>query len=70
MLIRVAIKARDDKMLQALVLGLMPYEMARKSETVTMTPEELRRVAAAAKSEAGRRGLVIDITERRAAGTV
>jgi hypothetical protein len=55
MLIKVAIKARDSKTLQALALGLLPYEMARKTEA-NMTPEEIKHVIDMAQAEVARRG--------------
>lgn len=67
MLVKVAVMARDEKMLHLLARDWGPYEHARKSETVTFTPEEVRRLADAARLEASRRGMVIDVTERRAA---
>lgn len=55
MLIKVAIKAGDAKTLQALALGLLPYEMARKTEA-NMTPEEIKHVIDMAQAEVARRG--------------
>ena len=67
LLVKMSIIAKDDKMLHTLARDWAPYEHARKSETVTFTPEEVRRLADAARLEASRRGMVIDIAGQRAA---
>jgi hypothetical protein len=65
MLAKVAMKVNDERMLMQIARDWAPYEHARKNETVTFTPEEIRRLADAARTEASRRGMVIDIAERR-----
>lgn len=54
-LIRVAIKAKDDRMLMTLAQSLLPYELARKTDA-SLTPEEIRHAIDVARSETARRG--------------
>ena len=57
LLVKVAIAAKDDKMLHVLVRDWAPYEHARKTEGPQLTAEEVRRLGEMARTEAIRRGV-------------
>lgn len=54
-LARVAIRAKDDRMLLTVAQTLLPYELARKTDA-SLTPEEIRHAIDVARSETARRG--------------
>lgn len=53
----IAVKTRDHVMLREVAKDWAPYEHARKNENVNIGPEELRRIADLARSEATKRGI-------------
>jgi hypothetical protein len=53
----IAVKTRDHMMLREVAKDWAPYEHARKNENVNIGPEELRRIADLARSEAAKRGI-------------
>jgi hypothetical protein len=65
-----AVRVGDLKLAREIAKDWAPYEHARKSETVTITPEDLKRVADTARREAARRGLDVELARLPVAGAV
>lgn len=68
-LVFIAVKTRDHLMLREVAKDWAPYEHARKSDAVPLTPDEVIRIVNTARAEAVKRGLDPDVTVGSPLGT-
>jgi hypothetical protein len=65
-----AVRQQNFKLALEVATVWAPYEHAKRTETLNLTPEEVRRIADAARSEAARRGFDVEVADGPPAGTL
>ncbi|MDR3534010.1 MAG: hypothetical protein P4L90_26020 [Rhodopila sp.] len=63
LLLQEYVRKKDWGKAQEVAKDWAPYEHAKRSETLNLTPEEVRRIADTARSEAARRGISVEDAE-------